>query len=54
MMLKKYIYYNWALCPTKEEMRETSRSQIQNNPFPSRCSKWTVSTSDTLPVEVTR
>ena len=39
---------------TKEEVRKTSRNQIQNNPFPGRRSKWTDSISDTLPVEVTR
>jgi len=38
----------------KKEVRRTSRNQIQNNPFPGRRSKWTDSTSDTLPVEVTR
>lgn len=39
---------------TKEEVRKTSRNQIQNNPFPGRRSKWTDITPDTLPVEVTR
>jgi len=37
---------------TKEDVRKTSRNQIQNNPFPGRRSKWTDSTSDTLPVQV--
>jgi len=39
---------------TKEYVRKTSRNQIQNFPFPGRRSKWTDTTSDTIPVvEVT-
>jgi hypothetical protein len=34
---------------TKEDVRKSSRNQIENNPFPGRRSKWTDSTSDTLP-----
>lgn len=38
---------------TKEDVRKTSRNQIQNNLFPGRRSKWTDTTSHTLPLDVT-